>query len=209
MNEINQNKVNESENTQEYLQSLVKTIENLKDIISALTKNLSDIEKENEALSKENMDLKSKVVNASELLKENEMYKMKVAELEREIKEYKKNQEIFEAEKASLKKTEGDVYVLHKRIDELEIHNRNILEKPASATIASAIKSTPPPTKESKIEEVEILENTTDGRRKCPNCGNPNPASIHELDDKTRIIMNYPRMYGKKFKCGECGIEWK
>lgn len=209
MNEINQNKVNKSEDKQEYLQSLVKTIEKLKDIISALNKNLSNVEKENEMLSKENMDLKSKVVNASELLKENEMYKMKITELEREIKEYKKNQEIFEAEKASLKNNKGDVYVLNKRIDELESHNTNLLEKPASATTASAIKSTPPPNKEIKIEEVEILESTTEGRRKCPNCGNPNPASIQELDDKTRIIMNYPRMYGKKFKCGECGIEWK
>jgi len=44
---------------------------------------------------------------------------------------------------------------------------------------------------------------------KCPNCGNPNPASIHEQVDKTRIIMEPPRMYGKKFICGECGMEWK
>lgn len=209
MNEINQNKVNESEDTQEYLQSLVKTIENLKNIISVLNKNLTNVEKENEMLSKENMDLKSKVINVSELIKENEMYKMKIAELELEIKEYKKNQEIFEAEKTSLKNNEGDVYVLQKRIDDLESHNVNLLEKVASTTKASAIKSTPPPTKEIKIEEVEILESTTDGRRKCPNCGNPNPASIHELVDKTRIIMAYPRMYCKKFKCGECGIEWK
>jgi hypothetical protein len=32
---------------------------------------------------------------------------------------------------------------------------------------------------------------------------------IHESTDKTNIILDYPKMYGKKFKCGECGTEWR
>jgi len=46
-------------------------------------------------------------------------------------------------------------------------------------------------------------------RRECPTCGNDKHATIQELIDKTHIISNYPKMYGKKYKCGECGQEWR
>jgi len=49
----------------------------------------------------------------------------------------------------------------------------------------------------------------TEGRRKCPKCFNENKSMIHESSDKTNIILDYPKMYGKKFKCGECGTEWR
>ncbi len=48
-----------------------------------------------------------------------------------------------------------------------------------------------------------------EGRRKCPNCGMEDKAMIHESVDKGNIILDYPRMYGKKYKCGECGREWR
>ena len=209
MNEINQNKVKESVDAQDFIQTLTKTIKTLEKTVSILTKKLNDAEKEIKALREENMDLKTKGINVSELTKENEMYKMKIAELEREINDYKRNQEIYEAEKASLKNDKGDVYVLKKIIGELESLDINLSEKVASATKASDIAPKKPPAKKIKEQEVEILKSTPGIRRKCPNCGNPNPASIHEQVDKTRIIMESPRMYGKKFICGECGTEWK
>ncbi|MFX1390042.1 MAG: centrosomin N-terminal motif 1-containing protein [Promethearchaeota archaeon] len=46
-------------------------------------------------------------------------------------------------------------------------------------------------------------------RRECPICGNTNKALIHEIIDRTHIISAYPRMYGKKYKCGQCGREWR
>lgn len=49
----------------------------------------------------------------------------------------------------------------------------------------------------------------TEGRRKCPNCGMEDKSMIHESVDKGNIILDYPRMYGKKYKCGECGQEWR
>lgn len=49
----------------------------------------------------------------------------------------------------------------------------------------------------------------TEGRRKCPECSIDNPAMIHESVDKSNIILDYPRVYGKKFRCGECGVEWR
>jgi len=45
------------------------------------------------------------------------------------------------------------------------------------------------------------------GRRKCPSCGNE--GLIHEIDDKSIILMDYPRIYGKKCCCAECGVEWR
>jgi hypothetical protein len=45
------------------------------------------------------------------------------------------------------------------------------------------------------------------GRRKCPSCGNE--GLIHELDDKTIILLDYPKIYGKKCCCAECGQEWR
>ncbi len=46
-------------------------------------------------------------------------------------------------------------------------------------------------------------------RRECPLCGNRNKLLIHEVLDRTHIISAYPRMYGKKYKCGDCGREWR
>ncbi len=49
----------------------------------------------------------------------------------------------------------------------------------------------------------------SEGRRKCPKCNNENKSLLHESIDKGNIILDYPRMYGKKYKCGECGCEWR
>ena len=48
-----------------------------------------------------------------------------------------------------------------------------------------------------------------DGRRRCPECDNDKPLMIHESVDKGNIILDYPRMYGKKFTCGQCGLQWR
>jgi len=50
-----------------------------------------------------------------------------------------------------------------------------------------------------------VIENLA-GRRKCPSCGNF--GSIHEVTDKKLILMDYPRIYGKKKYCGNCAYEW-
>lgn len=55
------------------------------------------------------------------------------------------------------------------------------------------------------ILEIEKKE----GRRRCPRCNNENKLMIHESTDKENIILDYPRVYGKKFKCGQCGCEWR
>jgi len=53
---------------------------------------------------------------------------------------------------------------------------------------------------------IDIFEDSI-GRRKCPTCGEE--TSIHEVIDKNIIILDYPRIYGKKKYCGLCSYEWK
>ena len=48
-----------------------------------------------------------------------------------------------------------------------------------------------------------------DSRRMCPSCDNNQHKFIYEEKDKTHILMDYPRIYGKKYKCGNCGAEWR
>jgi len=57
------------------------------------------------------------------------------------------------------------------------------------------------------LDSKKIIEETV--RRKCPTCLNTNKKFIREFTDKSNIIMHYPRIYGKKFKCGICRTEWK
>jgi hypothetical protein len=57
-------------------------------------------------------------------------------------------------------------------------------------------------------ESIMTIEKT-EGRRRCPNCGNEDKMMIHESVDKSNIILDYPRVYGKKYKCGLCGCLWR
>ncbi|KKM79160.1 hypothetical protein LCGC14_1352720 [marine sediment metagenome] len=59
----------------------------------------------------------------------------------------------------------------------------------------------------SELDSEKIIEETV--RRKCPTCLNTNKKFIREFNDKSNILMQYPRIYGKKYKCGICRTEWK
>ena len=61
---------------------------------------------------------------------------------------------------------------------------------------------------ESDLDGIGVIV-TPDGKRKCPICNNQNHRLIREVEDKSRVINVYPKMYGKKFKCGQCGAEWR
>lgn len=61
---------------------------------------------------------------------------------------------------------------------------------------------------EKKPQDIMTIEKT-EGRRKCPKCGNDNKLKIHESTDKTNIISDYPRVFGHQYKCGQCGQIWR
>ncbi len=60
----------------------------------------------------------------------------------------------------------------------------------------------------SNLDSIGVIV-TPDGKRKCPICNNQSHRLIREVEDKSRVINAYPKMYGKKFKCGQCGAEWR
>ena len=61
---------------------------------------------------------------------------------------------------------------------------------------------------EESSEDILTIEKH-EGRRVCPKCGQDRANMIHESTDKTIVIMDYPKMYGKRYKCGTCGCEWR
>ena len=61
---------------------------------------------------------------------------------------------------------------------------------------------------EEKPDDILTIEKI-EGRRKCPSCGEENKYMIHESVDRTKIISDYPRLYGMKYRCGSCGTEWR
>ena len=85
-------------------------------------------------------------------------------------------------------------------------HKAEIKDTPQIKTeISSSAAPGIPGQTDDSIMTVEKME----GRRKCPNCGNEDKMMIHESVDKSNIILDYPRMYGKKYRCGLCGCLWR
>lgn len=60
-----------------------------------------------------------------------------------------------------------------------------------------------------RVDDSILTVEKPEGRRKCPKCSNENKMMLHETVDKSNIILDYPRVYGKKYRCGECGQEWR
>jgi len=86
---------------------------------------------------------------------------------------------------------------------------KNIIEH----EVETIVQPEPTPTESKNTSQSEektstVIE-TEENKRICPKCNNQNLRLIREVIDKTKLISAYPRMYGKKFKCGECGTEWR
>lgn len=77
--------------------------------------------------------------------------------------------------------------------------------KESSASSASSAGPGIPGSNDDSILTVDKPE----GRRRCPKCGLEDKNMIHETVDKSNIILDYPRVYGKKYRCGACSIEWR
>ncbi|MHA2008544.1 MAG: hypothetical protein ACXABO_14020 [Promethearchaeota archaeon] len=165
------------------------------------TKDPTIIEYENiiEELIQENDALKKKI---SELEEENNLLKLTEYSFQEPIttpvqKEKKKSSRSFKRSKikekfeSMAKKKEG------KSPTEPVISRDTTTLEPDLFT-----ESTTP-----SLPKHSLIEGTS--RRECPICNNTLKAFIHEITDKTNIIMAYPRVYGKKYKCGKCGQEWK
>ncbi|MFX0083700.1 MAG: hypothetical protein ACFE94_18270 [Candidatus Hodarchaeota archaeon] len=150
-----------------------------------------------------------------QLMQENEALKKRVSELEEENDLLKHIDYSFnEPSPPSIEKEAKKPMKLFKKIikkdkpESLEPIQVEILESPEpleepELDVLSDLE-TPVPTISSSNKP--IVESYS--RRQCPHCDNNRHMFIYEEIDKTNIIMAYPRIYGKKYKCGKCGTYW-
>ncbi|MFX1414417.1 MAG: hypothetical protein ACFFA2_11375 [Promethearchaeota archaeon] len=203
--------------------------EQLDKMVEALKGNNYRLEEENKALNEKLEALKREKLKIFKL-------ESQITDLNETIESLKqKNKELREKDTILLAKTitalkpqskkgagkpESDIFKLKvpepsieeeqlaiSKVNELSKNITNNLIKPYSADTVIESKTL----KEENLQEPELETMEDDFTRKwqCPNCGNSNKAYIREMDDKTRIIYAYPKIYAKKYKCGQCGVEWK
>ena len=60
-----------------------------------------------------------------------------------------------------------------------------------------------------KVDDSILTVEKPEGRRRCPKCGIEDKTMIHESVDKSNIILDYPRVYGKMYHCGACSADWR
>ena len=184
--------------------SLRENIETLKSENSHFTGSEHEIARLKEVilnLEKEKLELRAK--ETAEISKKEELYSQDLpVDISNEVKS------IFETTKS----TETSTSPVHTGYTVLPIKPKKFRRKttPKTETMKtenlSSVSSEDSPTP-SMQDSKKIIEETV--RRKCPTCFNTNKKFIREFTDKSNIIMQYPRIYGKKFKCGICTTEWK
>ncbi|GAG87795.1 unnamed protein product, partial [marine sediment metagenome] len=92
-------------------------------------------------------------------------------------------------------------YIIMKNEDYLLKKTETLIENNEPVIESSVIET---PTNSYSSSALNVGEPV--GRRRCPSCGDQ--TSIHEVTDKNLVLMDYPRIYGKKKYCGKCGLEW-
>jgi len=172
------------------------------------------IEYENliEQLMQENETLKKRIYD---LEKENSLIKGKISKIEEKPSEFKENSH---AKETITPTPITSTPVIVKKEDKKTI---KLFKKPKKADVLEPWDA-PEPLKEPELEILSDLETPVPtisssnkpivegySRRQCPHCDNNRHMFIHEEIDKTNIILAYPRIYGKKYKCGVCGTQWK
>ncbi|MFW9822227.1 MAG: hypothetical protein ACFFE4_04800 [Candidatus Thorarchaeota archaeon] len=86
---------------------------------------------------------------------------------------------------------------------------RDVTPEDIKADISEVKASGAAPGIPGKTDTSILTVEATEGRRRCPNCNTEDPHMIHESTDKSNVILDYPRVYGKKYTCGECGTIWR
>lgn len=92
---------------------------------------------------------------------------------------------------------------------ELKSEVKDVLPEDIKAEIEHIKEISPSSASPKKVDDSILTIDKHEGRRKCPKCDTEIKTMIHETIDKSNIILDYPRIYGKKYKCGQCGQEWR
>ena len=181
------------------------TIDNLekenKSSIDNLEKAIYDLESMNSESQKENQKLTAKLNTVEADRSRLRKFEDKASNLEKEVQALQKENEELK---------QKDAVLLAKTINIMEDRKKEPIIIAESGEPLSEEKEG------EKIEEPieisledEILKEEEATRKKvCPNCGVSNKDFIREIDDKTKIIYTHPKIYGKMYRCGQCGTEW-
>jgi len=86
---------------------------------------------------------------------------------------------------------------------------REVTPEEVKADISEVRASAAAPGIPGRTDTSIITIEKKDGRRRCPECETEDPHMIHESVDKSNVILDYPRVYGKKYLCGQCGCIWR
>ncbi len=155
-----------------------------------------------------------------ELQSEVDTLKNSITNLGQEINTLRENIRILIAEQPDVSLIEDQIFDLKEAIRNLENVNlaqtesipEEISEEPQAYDDTIIVESNVQKVGEISIEKIDldtekIIQETR--RRRCPTCNNGNQRYIRELTDKSNILMQNPKLYGKKYKCGICTTEWK
>jgi len=152
------------------------------------------------------------LLKANEKLKQNDaiLLAKTINVMETQIKEPPKTPEKFVLKEPLIEekvevKIEDPFKVENTFEDPLEQKPKSDLIRPSNNLEMDTVSEP----EEKSLENEMLKEETVTRKKTCPNCGNTNKSQIREFDDKTKIIYTYPRIYGKMYRCGQCGTEWR
>lgn len=190
------------------LENLVEENSMLKMEIESLKNKNFKLQTENNSLRRERENLKSEQVNISILEREINSLREMITVLA---------QEKEAIEKSTLQTQQKVVSENHIELEEPVIVTEEVQPKeitPSQEELKkSRKKSKKPKKKKLSQEEIKAIQEKHEAmapaRRRCPTCLNLNIKYIREMQDKNNILMQNPKIYGKKYRCGICGTEWR
>jgi len=161
---------------------------------SSLEKKVQALQKANEKLKQNDAILLAKTINVMET---------QIKESPKTPEKFVPKEPLFE-EKAEVKIE--DPFKVENTIEEpLELKSKSDLITTSNNMELNTVSEP----EETSLENEMLKEETVTRKKMCPNCGNTNKSQIREFDDKNKIIYTYPRIYGKMYRCGQCGTEWR
>ncbi len=172
----------------------ITTDEGILEAEKEIHKGISELEAPEIPEVPEKVDLTPKLdqfrERASEIVKKIQIIKRQLARSEISLADFKSSKVSLEFELQDILK---QIAKIKERIEYQELIQKRKTERAYVPSAGTKVLTISKPT----------------GRRRCPKCGNSDKFMIREMIDKENIILDYPRIYGKKFTCGLCGVEWR
>jgi len=227
VNSLLRNRISELEQENQKLKQDLEHIGSESESHSQIEDNVVNLQKKSAKLTTENVKLKEelKLSKGEETIKEpasrvqDLIQKRHVAieskkvggetwKDETQIKDIPigKVKDLIEKKQTTLKEVETSKKVIKKpeKIQKTSVALKDSVNETSQIERFSKQIQEAPDEKDAKI----VLE-LAEGRRKCPKCGNSNQKLIKEIVDKKKIISTYGGLFGKKYKCAQCGTEWR